>query len=437
MGVDQELSKELGMLSALAIGVGVMICAGIFVLPAPGAKMAGPASVAAFVLAGFVASFTALSISELGTAMPRAGAAYYYINDSLGPMFGSIAGWGNWIGLAASVAFYLIGLGSYTTIFLPVPEIHLGVYVLNPAQFVALMAGIFFIGVNIVGTRETGNVQIGLVILLVTILSIFTVTGLFYINLENLQPFAPPETGGWGSIFPAAALIFVTYLGFAEINTAAEEIQNPARNIPLAVIGSLVIVTVLYALIIAVMTGVVGYQAVIDHGDVAVVKIAEHLLGPAGRIALLVAGLLAMASSANASILASSRINFAMGRDGIIPEELNVLHPRFETPYRSIGLTGALVLFLILIGDIEVLAKAGSVLHLIVYGLLNVALIVYRETDAEGYEPDFKIPFYPIVPTFGTIFSFGLIAFVSTIELLLTVIFVTFGFIWYFLYARS
>lgn len=434
---SEELSKELGMMSALAIGVGVMICAGIFVLPAPAVEEAGPAAVAAFVLAGFVSSFTALSISELGTAMPKAGGAYYYINDSLGPMFGSVAGWGNWIGLAASVAFYLIGLGSYTTIFIDVPAVSLGVFVLSPAQLVALLAGFFFVGVNIVGTRETANLQIGLVILLIVILGVFAGIGLFNLDPDNLRPFAPVETGGWGAIFPAAALVFVTYLGFAEINTAAEEIRNPSRNLPLAVIGSLVIVTILYALLIAVMTGVAGYQSVIAYGDVAVVNIAEELLGTTGRIALLLAGLLAMASSSNASILASSRINFAMGRDGIVPKQLNKLHSRFETPYRSIGLTGLLVLGLILIGDIKILAKAGSVLHLIVYGLLNVALIVYRETDAEDYEPDFRIPLYPIVPILGALFSFGLIAFVSLVEILLTIVFVAFGFGWYFFYVRT
>lgn len=434
---NEELSKELGLFSALAIGMGVMICAGIFVLPAPATEMAGPAAVAAFVLAGFVASFTALSISELGTAMPKAGGAYYYINDALGPMLGSVAGWGNWIGLAAAVAFYLIGLGSYTTIFLDVPQIDLDFYVLNSAQLVALLTCALFIGVNIVGTRETGRLQIGLVIFLLLILGVFTVMGLIHLDPANLQPFAPPETGGWGAIFPAAALIFVTYLGFAEINTAAEEMKNPSRNLPIAVIGSLILVTILYGLLIAVMIGVAGYPSVIAYGDGAVVSIAETLLGPPGRIALLLAGLLAMASSANASILASSRINFAMGRDGIIPRELNVLHPRFETPYRSIGLTGILVLVLILIGDIKVLAKAGSVLHLIVYGLLNLALVVYRESDTEDYDPDFRVPLYPIVPILGALCSFGLIAFVSSVELLLTTGFVALGIIWYFLYTRN
>lgn len=434
---DEELAKDLGLLSALTIGIGVMIGAGIFVLPAPAAAEAGPAAAAAFVLGGMIAAFTALSISELGTAMPKAGGAYYYVNDALGPLFGSIAGWGNWIGLAAAVAFYLIGMGSYVAIFIPIPEIDLGVYALTSSQVIGLLAGLLFLGINYIGAKETGRVQIGIVLVLVAIVGGFTLVGMIRVDPTNLRPFAPIETGGWGAVFPATALVFVTYLGFAEINTAAEELKNPGRNLPIAVIGSLVFVTILYALVMMVVVGAVHYQTVIGFGDVAVARIAEGMLGPIGLLALTFAGVLATASSANASILASSRINFAMGRDGIVTRKLNEIHPRFSTPYRSIALTGALVFVFILVGDIAVLAKAGSVLHLIVYGLLNLALIVYRETDVEGYDPDFTIPLYPYVPIMGAILSFGLIAFMATTEILLSLLFIIFGIIWYAFYARN
>ncbi|MBS3761019.1 MAG: amino acid permease, partial [Halodesulfurarchaeum sp.] len=413
------------------------IGAGIFVLPAAAAESAGPAAAAAFVVGGIIAAFTALSISELGTAMPKAGGGYYYINDALGPLFGSIAGWGNWLGLAAAVAFYLIGLGSYATIFVSVPSVELGVLTLTPSQVVALLAGLFFLTVNYIGTKETGSIQIIIVLVLLGIIGVFTVVGTTRVDPSNLRPFAPAATGGWSAVFPATALVFVTYLGFAEINTAAEEIKNPGRNLPLAVIGSLVSVTILYALVMVVVMGVVPYTDVIDFGDVAVARVSELMLGPIGLAALTFAGLLATASSANASILASSRINFAMGRDGIITTKLNAVHPRFATPYRSIALTGGLIFIFIFIGDIKVLAKAGSVLHLIVYGLLNLALIVYRESDTKAYDPDFTTPGYPFVPLLGAVFSFGLIAFMATIEILLSLAFVVFGIIWYFGYARN
>ncbi|MEF8827462.1 MAG: APC family permease, partial [Haloarcula sp.] len=318
MGSTEELSEELGLLAAFAIGVGVMVCAGIFILPASAAAVAGPAAVAAFALAGFIAAFTALSISELGTAMPKAGGAYYYINDALGPLFGSIAGWGNWIGLSAAVAFYLVGLGSYAAVFLPVPPVTILRYGLAPSQVIALVAGLFFFTLNIIGTEETGKVQIAIVAVLIVALGGYSFVGLGRIDPANLRPFAPPETGGWGSVFPAAALVFVSYLGFAEINTVAEELEDPGRNLPIAVVGSLVFATLLYVVVMIVTMGVIPYVDVIEFGEVAVIRVAEQLVGSIGAVGLMLAGLFAMASSANASILASSRINFAMARDQIV-----------------------------------------------------------------------------------------------------------------------
>ena len=433
MATDTELAKELGLYSALAIGAGTMIGAGIFVLPAAAASEAGPAAALAFVVAGLIALFTALSISELGTAFPKAGGGYYYINDALGPLFGSIAGWGNWLGLAFATAFYMIGFGAYAEIYLAIPDL----FVVEGHQLAALAAAMVFVAVNYYGAKETGTVQVAIVAVLIGVLTVFTIVGLFHLDASNLQPFAPSETGGYSAVLPAAGLIFVTYLGFAEINTVAEEMRNPGRNLPLAVIGSLLFVIVLYAIVMLIVIGIDGYETVEGHGEQAVARLAEAMIGGAGLALLTFGGLLATASSANASILASSRINFAMGRDRIITDWINEVHPRFGTPYRSIALTGALILAFILYGDVETLAKAGSVLHLIVYGLLNVALIVYRETDVTTYEPDFRVPLYPFVPIFGAVLSFALIFAMAPIEIVLSALFVVFGVIWWGLYAKN
>ena len=429
---NRELAKDLGLMAALTIGVGTMIGAGIFVLPATAAASAGPAAALAFVVAGFIALFTALSISELGTAMPKAGGAYYYINDSLGPLFGSIAGWGNWLGLIFATAFYMIGFGSYLTILFPVPEL----LFLSSSQTGAVIATLIFVGVNYYGTKETGRLQIIIVVILVAVLTVFTVVGLFHVDINNLRPFAPPELGGMAAILPAAGLIFVTYLGFAEINTVAEELKDPDKNLPRAVIGSLLFVIVLYGLVMFVLMSVEPYETIVEYGERAVALVAETMLGWVGLILLTVGGLLATASSANASILASSRICFAMGRDKIITDWLNQIHRRYFTPYRSIVITGLLILLFIMVGDIELLAKAGSVLHLIVYGLLNIGLIVFRESRSEEYKPAFKVPFYPIIPILGAALSFGLIAFMAPIEIILSLAFVLFGALWYLFYAR-
>src|SRR6056297_1279157 len=442
-GQDEELAKDLGLLSALTIGVGTMIGAGIFVLPGQAAAAAGPAVALSFVVGGVISLFTALSASELGTAMPKAGGSYYYVNHALGPLFGSIAGWGNWMGLAFASAFYTLGFGEYLATFLPLPALALGPVGVSEYQFGALLAGLAFISINYVGAKETGSIQIVIVTLLVGILTVFSILGFLQADLSTLRPFFPADTGGATAVLPATGLVFVSFLGFAKITTVAEELKNPGRNLPLAVVGSVLIVTTMYAIIMVVLMGVINWrQLTPEFTDKPVLDVAEVAfgtvgLGAAGVAVLTFAGLLATASSANASILASSRINFAMGRDKLIRPKLNDIHPNFATPYRSLAVTGGLILLFIAVGDVKVLAKAGSVLHLIVYGLLNLALIVMREADPDEYQPDFEVPLYPVVPILGALTSFGLIAFMKPIEIGLAFLFVGGGIVWYFAYARS
>ena len=436
---EEELAKDLGPLAALTIGVGTMIGAGIFVLPGEAAAAAGPAVALSFVIGGAIALLTAMSASELGTAMPKAGGSYYYVNHALGPLFGSIAGWGNWIGLAFASAFYTLGFGEYVSVFLPVPAIPLGILTLTPSQVGAIVAGAVFIGVNYVGAKETGRLQNVIVILLVAILTVFSILGALQADLSTLRPFIPPDRGA-GSILPATGLIFVSFLGFAKITTVAEEIKNPGRNLPLAVIGSVLIVTVLYAIVMVVLMGVINWDLLAATKtpvvDVAEISFGAFGLGALGISLLTFAGLLATASSANASILASSRINFAMGRDKLVSDWLNDIHDRFATPHRSITLTGAIIVLFIVAGDVKTLAKAGSVLHLVVYGLVNLALIVMRESDVPDYDPAYRVPLYPVVPILGALSAFGLIAFMAPIEIGLSLLFVVGGVVWYFLYAR-
>ena len=439
-GEDEELAKDLGPLAALTIGVGTMIGAGIFVLPGTAITDAGWWAVFSFVLGGGIALLTALSASELGTAMPRSGGAYFYVNRALGPLFGSIAGWANWMGLAFASAFYMVGFGRYIQNIVGVGDLLiLGPLAVPSIKVIAVVGATLFTLVNYVGAKETGKLQNVIVVVLVVILAVFTVVGSFQVDTANL-----PTPTGFGPLLTTTGLIFVSYLGFVQITSVAEEIKEPGKNLPRAVIGSVVIVTIIYAFVLFVMSAVVQQGFIADLGprEIAVVEVAEVLLGAAGGIAMLVGGLLATASSANASILASSRINFAMGRDAIVTPKLNEIHPRFGTPYRAIGITGGLILLFIVLPPVSlletVLATLGSVLHLVIYGLLNVALIVMREADVEGYEPSFEVPFYPITPALGAVTSLALIAFIEPrIVVVLSAAFVAFAALWYLGYARS
>ncbi len=434
-GGDEELAKDLGPLAALTIGVGTMIGAGIFVLPGAAISEAGWFAVLSFVLGGAIALLTALSASELGTAMPKSGGAYYYVNQGLGPLFGSIAGWANWLGLAFASAFYMVGFGQYISNIVGVTGgIDLGFVVLTWVKLVALAGAALFVAVNYVGAKETGRLQNVIVIILVAILAVFTTVGALRADPANL-----PAGTGLTPMLTTTGLIFVSYLGFVQITSVAEEIQDPGKNLPRAVIGSVLLVTAIYALVLIVMAAAVeqGFIAALDPNEIAVVEVGRLILGPIGAVALLVGGLLATASSANASILASSRINFAMGRDRIVTPELNEIHPRFGTPYRAIGITGALILVFIAVAPIETLASMGSVLHLVIYGLLNIALIVFREADVEDYDPSYEVPLYPITPIVGTLVSFALIAFIAPLVIGLSAVLVFGAVLWYLFYARS
>ena len=440
---ETQLERTLGLSAALMIGIGTMIGAGIFVLPGPASDAAGPAIVISFLIGGLIALFTALSASELATAMPSAGGSYHFINRGLGPLFGAIAGVGNWVGLAFASAFYVIGFGSYLGLLIEVittpPALVIGPIILTNAQWGGIIAGIVFIVINYCSTEGTGTLQNLIVYGLLGILGVFVILGTISADISTLRPLAPE---GWGTVLPGTALVFVSYLGFVKITTVAGEIKDPSRNLPIAIVGSVLVVTVMYGVIMIVILGVVE-RPMIAGSETAVADVAGVLFGrffgiSAFGIGLLtLAGLLATASSANASILAASRISYAMGRDGIVTPWLNEIHDRFKTPTRAIIVTGGMILVLVLIGDVGVLARSASVLHLVVYGILNVALIVLRESGDPHYSPTFEVPLYPWVPIIGAMSSFALIAFMDRLEIALAFGLIGVGILWYLVYVRK
>ncbi|NGM69405.1 amino acid permease [Natronolimnobius sp. AArcel1] len=465
---DEDLAKDLGLVSALAIGIGTMIGAGIFVLPGIAAQEAGPVVVISFIIGGMIAMINAFSVSELGTAMPKAGGAYYYINRALGPLFGSISGMGDWIGLAFASAFYCIGFGGYLADMLDgvvvsvpgigelalLPTIALGPFALTEIQIGAIIAGTVFVGVNYIGAKETGGIQTAIVTILLGLLTIFAIVGFFSFDWATVAAEDGYAPEGVGEILPGAALVFVSYLGYAKIATIGEELKNPGRNLPIAIIGSVAIVMAIYAILVTILLGLIPHEDFfLDTVEDAPMSYAAEivfdyqlpifgfelpLLG-VGVTSITLAALLATASSANASILASARINFAMGRDKIVTDSLNEIHPKFATPYRSIAVTGAMIIvFIIGLGEtVEILSSAASVLHLVVYALINASLIVFRETNPPEYDPDFEVPFYPYLPIAGFILSLALIYFMDNTPTLIAGAFVVFAVIWYFAYARS
>jgi amino acid transporter/nucleotide-binding universal stress UspA family protein len=381
-----HLLRELGLKEGIAIGLGTMIGAGIFTLSALAAERAGPASTVSYVLAGVICLLIALAVSELATGMPRAGGSYTFITQALGPLAGSVVGPGNWLGLTFATGFYLLAFGEYLSLIVPIP-----------AWLGSLLAGALFTWLNYRGAKITGSVQNLVVVVLVIILALFVGIGLFKVDSTLYQPFAPL---GWGTAVRVIGLIIVSFTGFEKISTIAGEMKRPERNLPLAIVGSVVIATILYALILLVLTGIFP-QVGIARREAPLVDAAGHIAGPVGTIAMMGAALLATLSSANAAIMASSRISYGMGRDRVLPDWFSYIHPTQGTPSHAILVTGGLAMLLSLTGRAEALAEISSALFMISYALLCLSVVVMRGSRPRWYQPTFRVPLYPVLPILG------------------------------------
>ncbi|RKD93914.1 APC family permease [Halopiger aswanensis] len=433
---DAELERTLGLAGGLAIGIGTMIGAGIFVFPGLAAGRAGPAAAGSFAIGAVIALFVALPASELATAMPKSGGGYYFISRGLGTLAGTVVGLSLWLGLVFATAFYLVGFGYYAVDTLA----ELGIAVGNGWVIpLALLFGAGFTVLNVTGTENAAKLQNGIVALLLSILTFFLgFGGLDALGLVG-EPAAPERFAPFGAVpvLTTAALVFTSYLGFAQIATVAGEMRNPGRNLPLSMVGSVVIVGVLYVATIFVATSAFGSERLADLGETAMVEVGRHYLGPIGAVAIVFGGLLATISSANASILSTSRAVYAVSRDALLPRWASRINLRYGTPHVALGLAGGPILALTATGRVTILAEVASFLHLVMYGLICVALVALRRDEPTWYDPDFRVPGYPVVPAVGAVASFGLIAFMQPTSQLIGVAVMVATAGWYVYYARN
>ncbi|WP_336034542.1 APC family permease [Halobacterium yunchengense] len=411
-----ELERSIGLGGGVAIGVGTMIGAGIFVFPGLAAGRAGPAAAGSFAIGAVVALLVALPASELATAMPKSGGGYYFVSRALGALPGAVVGLGIWLGLVFATAFYLVGFGNYAAALLAEVGVPVGgVPVVVP---LALVFGAFLTVLNLAGTENAATLQNYVVGLLLAILVFF----LGYGSLDAVGAFgrstAPEEFMPFGPtpVLTTAALVFTSYLGFAQVATVAGDIEDPGRNLPLAMVGSVLVVAVLYVGTIFVATSAFGSEALSRFGETAIVEVARALFGDAGALAVLVAGLLATVSSANASILSTSRAVFAVSKDALLPRYASRLNLAYGTPHVALAMAGGPVLVLVALGEVEVLAEVASFLHLVMYGLTCVALLAMRRDEPEWYDPDFRVPAHRLVAGVGAVASFALVAFMQPLS---------------------
>jgi basic amino acid/polyamine antiporter, APA family len=415
------MERKLNFLDVFSIASGSMISSGIFVLPAIAYNHTGSALFISYLIGGLIALIGILSIAELSSAMPKAGGDYYFISRSFGPLLGTVNGFLSWFALSLKSAFAIYGLSGV-------------VYLLTgfSMPLTAVLATIFFVLLNIVGVKEAALLEIILVAFLISIMIAYIVMGFPEIDSLHFKPFAP---FGINSIISTAGFVFISFGGLLKIASIAEEVKNPGRNIPLGMLASVIIVTVLYVLMIFVTTGVLN-PADFKSSILPISDAANIFAGKPGFIIITIASFLAFITTANAGIMAASRYPLALSRDNLIPGGISKVSKRFNTPVISIIVTGIFIIISLQI-DLETLVKSASSVILIAYILSNISVIILRESKLTNYRPVFKVPLYPYIPVLSIVLYMFLLIDLGLEAVEISLVFIVISIIVYFLYGRK
>jgi basic amino acid/polyamine antiporter, APA family len=419
---DHRLKRALGATNLTALGIGAIIGTGIFVLTGTvAAQNAGPAVVLSFVLAGVASIFAALCYSEFASLVPMAGSAYTYGYATLGEVFAWIIGWDLILEYALGAVTVSIGWSGYVVSFLH----DIGIDI--PAQLSAArgtlitladgtqVAAIFnlpaviIIGIVtlllVIGIKESANANNVIVIIKVAVVLLFIVGAAHAVNPANWHPFMPPSTGvrgqfGWSGVMQGAGIVFFAYIGFDAVSTAAQEAKNPQRDMPIGIIGSLLICTVLYILVSGVATGIMSYHDLNVPDPIAVA--ADHA-GLGWMSSLIKLGAIAGLSSVIlVMLLGQSRILWTMADDGLMPKFVSKVHPKFRTPWITTILTGVVVAFFAAILPIRDAASLVSIGTLLAFVIVSIGVLVLRVREPE-LPRKFKAPIVWFVAPMGAL----------------------------------
>jgi basic amino acid/polyamine antiporter, APA family len=397
------LKRALGALDLTLLGIGAIVGAGIFVMTGVGAHQAGPALVAAFVLAGTACAMAALCYAEFAAMIPVAGSAYSYAYATMGELVGWIIGWDLVLEYAVGAAAVAVGWSGYLRVVLAGLGIHLPAAIAHapgtaPGALIDLPALVIVLAISAVlyvGISESARVNSIIVGIKLVAVAIVIVVGAFFVRPHNWRPFAP---FGWPGISRAAAYIFFAYIGFDAVSTAAEEVVNPSRDLPLGILASLFICTALYIAVAAVLTGMVPFARIDPTAPLASAFVGRGLNMVAGIVSMgAIAGL---TSVLLVLLLGQSRIFFAVSRDGLLPAAFSRIHPRFRTPYIPTTITGGVVGLLAAMLPIQEIAELTNIGTLFAFVLVCLGVWILRHLDPELHRP-FRTPLVPLVPILG------------------------------------
>ncbi|MFB6165681.1 MAG: amino acid permease [Haloarculaceae archaeon] len=434
--VETELSRDMGLYGITFIGIGAMIGAGVFALTGFAAGLAGPALLVAFLLNGLVASLTAMSYAELGSAFPRSGGAYNWVTEAIPRPWGFFTGWTNWFAQAVACALYAVTFGVFLTEFIVVfaglpHDFALFGFLTRPLiekLLAAIVVG-FFSYINYRGAEETGKIGIVVTSAKVIILGVFVLFGILATVKQPHWPttfFGSPSfaPNGVVGILAAMGFTYVAFEGYDIIVQSGEEVIDPGTNIPKAIFYSIAVIIPIYILVAFAAIGgidvtqtlltqagmggsvpgaVPGWELLGNLGELGIIQAAAQFV-PYGMGLLLVAGLAATMSALNATLYASSRIAFSMSRDARLPDNLASIHPETRAPYVAIIISGGIIALMALTLPIESVAASSSVMFILLFSMVNVAAIAMRRNRPDLDRP-FQIPFMPIPPILGILFQ--------------------------------
>ncbi|MBM2622662.1 amino acid permease [Actinoplanes sp. LDG1-06] len=432
------LKKAVGATHLTAMGVGAIIGTGIFVVIGEGAGIAGPAVILSFVLAAVACAFSALSYAELASSIPVAGSAYTYTYATLGELVAWIIGWDLILEYGVSVAAIAVGWGGNLNAFLDAafgvalpdaiaksPEDG-GIFNL-PAVFVVL--AITFLLIR--GVTESARVNLVMVAVKLVVLLFFIVVAFANFGTGNFQPFAPDGVDG---VTAAAAVIFFAYIGFDAVSTGSEEAKQPARDLPLAIIGSLVICTIFYVLTAVGAIGIASPDQ-LEGSDAPLAAALDQGAGISWAAAILALGaVVAITSVVLVIMYGQTRIFFAMCRDGLLPQRLAQVNQRYGTPARLTMILGVLIAILAALVPLSEIVKLVNIGTLFAFVLVNIGVIVLRRTRPDMPRP-YRVPWSPVLPILGIAFAVYLMSDLPWDTWVRFVVWLVIGVVIYWLYG--
>jgi len=415
----KKLARSLSLTSVIAISIGGMLGSGIFVLPGIAAAKTGSSVWLAYLLAAVCILPAALSKSELATAMPSSGGTYVYIERAFGPLFGTISGIGLWLSLLLKSSFALVGFGAYLAIIVNIDP--------GFTKYFALFFLLIILFLNIFGVKKVGKVQLIIVSISLISLALILIFGIPNVKPELLDPFL--INGNFGLI-STVAFVYISYAGVTKVAAIAGEIKNPSRNLPLAMMLSLAIITTIYVLVAFVLVGNIPFESL--KSDIKPIYTVANLLGGThiGYIAAGI-GVITLISMANSGVLASSRFPFAMALDKLLPDFMGKVHSKYLTPVVAIIMTCVAMALVILFLDVVKIAKLASAFKVMMFISVNISVIILRETSAQWYKPTYKSPLYPFIQLFGIISGIILLIFLGVMPLMAILLIMILGLIIY------